>query len=103
VKIRLINQSDTKKQSYTTWRGKMFSLERDFATATDNFDNVLKRIDFGFGTDIVGAVDESESIYPGKSLEDILVFEVPVAAVVNWNCRGATSGPKTIRLTCDWI
>jgi hypothetical protein len=78
VKLRLRNMSGVQKTTYSTWQGADFAIGRDFATATDNFGNVLKRVDFGFATEIAGGVKRSESIYPGKSLDDILVFEHPV-------------------------
>lgn len=80
VQLQVVNTSPTKKVNYLTWRGKQFSLERDSATLTDNFDNALKRINFGFGTEIEGAVELSESIYPGQAVEDTLVFETPIDA-----------------------
>jgi hypothetical protein len=80
VHLQVANTSQTKKVNYLTWRGKDFSLERDWAAMTDNFDNTLKRIGFGFGTEVEGAVESTESIYPGKSVDDILVFEAPIDA-----------------------
>lgn len=80
VYLRVSNTSKTKKVSYLTWRGKPISFERDAATLADNFDNVLKRINFGFGNDVKGAVKSTESIYPGKEVDDILVFEAPIDA-----------------------
>jgi hypothetical protein len=80
VYLQVTNTSPTKKVNYQTWRGKQISFERDSATLTDNFDNVLKRINFGFGTEVEGAVESTESIYPGKELDDILVFEAPIDA-----------------------
>lgn len=58
-------------------RGADFSFGRDFASCRDNFDNVLKRIDFGIATDLVGST-KSESVYPSKSIDDIIVFEKPI-------------------------
>jgi len=78
VNVEVLNTSATKKANYETWRGKPFSIDRDTATMTDNFGNTLKRINFGFGTEVDGAVDGAESIYPGKLLSDILVFEAPI-------------------------
>lgn len=80
VYLQVTNASKTKKADYLTWRGKPISIERDSATLQDNFDNVLKRINFGFGTEVVGGVQSTESIYPGKEVDDILVFEAPIDA-----------------------
>jgi hypothetical protein len=80
VYLQVTNTSPTKKVNYQTWRGKQISFERDSASMTDNFDNTLKRINFGFGTEVEGAIKISESIYPGKEIDDILVFEAPIDA-----------------------
>jgi len=80
VHLQVLNTSPTKKLNYLTWRGRQFSLERDSASLTDNFDNTLKRINFGLGTEIEGAIRSSESIYPGKAVDDVLAFEAPIDA-----------------------
>jgi hypothetical protein len=41
--------------------------------------NHYKAVGFGFGSDIVGQI-KSESIYPGQSVDDLLIFEVQVGA-----------------------
>lgn len=56
----------------------MIAFDRDFATLRDNFGNSYKRIHFGIGTRVVDAVERSESLYPGKSLKDVVVFELPI-------------------------
>jgi hypothetical protein len=45
---------------------------------TDDKGNRYKAINFGFGSSVIGQVTGSESIYPGKSLDDVLVFESPI-------------------------
>jgi hypothetical protein len=77
IHVELTNRSQSKKVEYRSWLGRDVSFTRDYATLKDNFGNGYKRISFGFGTDIIGHT-ESESIYPGKQLSDILVFEMPV-------------------------
>ena len=81
ITVELTNLSETKKLDYTTWGGGNFAVERDFATLKDNFDNSYKRINFGMDPP-VGRI-KSDSIYPGKSLTDVLVFELPVAKVTD--------------------
>jgi hypothetical protein len=81
ISLELTNVSPTKKLDYKTWSGKDISFSRDFATLRDNFDNIYKRIDFGFSTSPLGAVKGSESIYPNKSVIDVIVFEKPIEAV----------------------
>jgi len=79
IQLQLTNESRDKKAEYRTWRGeRMFS--RDYATLKDNFGNNYKRISFGFSTEIVGSI-ESDSVYPGKKINDVLVFEMPVPTV----------------------
>lgn len=77
VYVEVHNLSTSKKLSYETWQGAQFSVRRDHATLTDNFGNAYKRINFGFGTEISGQV-RSDSLYPNKSISDVLVFESPI-------------------------
>ncbi len=77
IVIQVRNLSQTKKLEYRSWMGEDFAFERDFATLQDNFGNHYKRITFGIGTKVVGQA-ESDSFYPGKSVSDILVFELPI-------------------------
>jgi hypothetical protein len=81
IKLELLNTNPTKKVDYHSWSGKDISFDRDFATLKDNFDNSYKRIGFGLGSYPIGAVERSESIYPNKSVADVLVFEVPLDTV----------------------
>jgi len=78
IRLDLLNTNPTKKIDYNSWSGKLFSITRDFATLKDNFGNFYKRIGFGLGSYPVGSVERSASIYPNKSIIDVLVFEVPL-------------------------
>ena len=49
-------------------------------TLRDNFGNSYARWSFSYGSGPVGRI-ESGSIYPGKAVTDIVVFEVPVNKV----------------------
>jgi hypothetical protein len=80
IEDEITNLSPSKKLDYRGWNGADFVFGRDFASLKDNFDNSYKRINFGFSTQVVGQV-KSESIYPGKSQRDVLVFEKPVPNV----------------------
>lgn len=80
VFVQIENLSKTKKIHYESWQGGSISLVRDYATLEDNYGNTYKRIDFGFDADVAGHV-ERDSIYPGKTLGDVLVFEQPVDTV----------------------
>jgi hypothetical protein len=97
VSLELLNTNPMKKVDYLTWAGSNFSLDRDFATLSDNFGNQYKRVSFGLGTYPVGAVQRSESIYPNKAVTDVLVFEAPIEAAThldlelpakNYGCEG---------------
>jgi len=80
VVLEVKNASQSRKLDFTTWMGGDFSISRDFASVRDNHDNIYKRIDFGFSTHAQGHV-ESDSLYPGKSLYDVLVFEPPISDI----------------------
>ena len=77
VRLRLRNTSDSQKMEYLGWGGEEASIARDFATVQDNFGNAYRKITLGPATRVAGQV-LSESIYPGKEITDILLFEQPV-------------------------
>jgi hypothetical protein len=72
------NLHATRKLNYETWSERM-GLVGSPAILRDDVGNRYRKISFDFGTDVVGAND-GDSIYPGKSIVDVLVFEPPVAA-----------------------
>jgi hypothetical protein len=76
ISTRVSNQSQTKKIDYKGWASSF----RSAVHLSDNFDNRYKEITFGTFSDIVGQV-KSESIHPGRSIDDLLVFEIPLANV----------------------
>lgn len=97
VKLELRNLNPTKKVEYRSWAGEDFSLGHDHAALIDNFNNRYKRIGFGLGSYPVGAVKGSESLYPNKSVTDVLVFELPLDRATylelelpasNYGCEG---------------
>jgi hypothetical protein len=77
----MLNSNPTKELEYQSWSGKDFSFDRDYATIRDNFDNSYKRINFGLGSYPVGGIERSESIYPNKSLTDVLLLEAPLDTI----------------------
>lgn len=83
IELEVRNLSDTKKLNYRTWGGRAVSFGNRTGL-TDNFDNRYKVVNFGFGNEVVGAV-ESESVYPGKSVKDMLVFEEPITKAESLN------------------
>jgi hypothetical protein len=78
--IKVSNISQNRKLDYRTWGGENLSFQRDFTTLRDNFKNSYRRISFGIFDRPVGRV-EADSIYPGKSLTDVLIFENPLENV----------------------
>ena len=70
IKLTLNNLSSTKKTSFRTWNGKDFNLgSPDFAILQDDLGNSYKRIDFGFGSKIVGVQEETRTCF--KTLSNI--------------------------------
>ncbi len=74
IKLSIKNVSSTNKIDYITWSGGSLS---SFVVAglTDNLGNSYRRINFV--EDVMGQQDMA-SIYPGKSISDLLVFELPI-------------------------
>jgi hypothetical protein len=77
IHVRIENAKRGRKLNYHTWAGAPISFERDYGTLRDDLGNSYKRIDFGFGTTPSGRI-ESESLYPGNPLSDVLVIETPI-------------------------
>lgn len=76
ITLDIKNLSETKKLNYKTWgAGAMFSGPN--ASLNDNFENHYKAVTFGVTKEISGSVSNS-SVYPGKSITDIIVFEEPI-------------------------
>jgi hypothetical protein len=77
IEIEVTNLSDTKKLDYHTWGGTSMSFGKRTALA-DNFGNTYRLVNFGFSTEVAGAT-VADSVYPGKSVRDVVVFEEPIA------------------------
>ena len=80
IRISLRNIGQNRKIEYSGWSESGSSFSTEYARLSDNFDNRYKRINFGFSADVVGQVD-NESIYPGKKVTDLLIFELPLDTV----------------------
>jgi hypothetical protein len=78
VKVHLRNTSDTRKVDYRGWQTR-FALATWGAHLDDDLHNTYKAISYGIH-DIIGHVQGSTSIFPGKDLTDLLVFERTVPA-----------------------
>lgn len=81
IEVEITNNTGTKKMDYNTWRGHGYSFGRDFATLSDTSGNRYKLINYGHSSTPIGGIKKSESIYPQKSITDMLVFELPVEGV----------------------
>lgn len=77
IRLEITNTSSSRKVDYRG-RGAPFADVLSRASLRDEKGNHYKRCDFGFANRVVGQVRDAESIYPGKSLSDVLVFERPV-------------------------
>lgn len=79
ITLSISNLSETKKITYRTWAGADFSFDRDYATLRDEHENTYARSAFGSTAEPVGRT-RHESIRPGESVTDVLVFERPIDA-----------------------
>ena len=77
--ICITNESQTKKIDFRSWCGHAYDF-RDGVKLTDNFGNSYKQIGVAATERPVGG-DGSDSLYPEKSLQDVVIFEPPVNAV----------------------
>jgi hypothetical protein len=80
IHLTVMNRSRNKKVEYRSWQGSDVAFTRDYGILNDNFGNTYKRITFGFTTEIAGNT-KSASIYPGRAVDDVLVFEPPIKGV----------------------
>lgn len=78
IKLRVSNESQRKKIDFRSWMSDFPSLlDGPAAKLTDESENRYRQIRFGATSRVVGT-ESSASIYPGKSIEDAVVFEPPV-------------------------
>lgn len=81
VSLAITNLSPTKIVDYMGWGARELDFSgEDRAGMRDDTDNSYKRVHFGLGSRIEGQVFGNESIYPNKTLNDIVVFEPPTDA-----------------------
>jgi len=71
ITVNVQNLSSTKKIDFRTWHGSGFSVDRDNATLTDNYQNEYKMFQDT-------TTPESHPIYPGDWFQEDLNFEPPV-------------------------
>ena len=85
--LHIQNTSRTRKYDYSTWGGPrsgILFLADEVATLQDDCGNSYNRVIFA--NKLVGRTS-SAAIYPGDSIEDLLVFEAPVAAAKSFLLR----------------
>ncbi len=81
ISLELTNTSPAKIMNYRGWSAQWSDFtSSDRASLKDNIGNTYKRVHFGPGSRVDGQVTSNESIYPNKSLTDVLVFEPPTDA-----------------------
>jgi hypothetical protein len=77
VALTVENRGTTRKIDFRGFATNNFGLG-PVAQLEDNFGNFYRRVGFGYTDHPKGQIDAAESIYPGKPLADLIVFEVPI-------------------------
>ena len=75
--LTITNISSNKKIDYQGWMSDYASLLDIDAELTDDNENRYRGVSFGAGT-VVKDANTNESIYPGKSIKDAIVLELPI-------------------------
>jgi len=78
--IEVRNPDEKKILRYNTWRADLMKFDNTKSAAlTDDIGNIYKRVQFGLGSRPAGTAEEMQvSIYPGRTICDVLVFGSPV-------------------------
>jgi hypothetical protein len=107
VKLTIENLSDSKKLDYKTWGGSASAFVAGSpddgnrkAIITDDLGNTYKRLNLGLNFRLIGQLS-AESIFPGKSVTDLLVYERPVDKATHVNVElppAAYGGDGTLKL-----
>src|ERR1019366_7095028 len=84
VYLTVENMSETKLIRFRGWSGRDVTKQ---PTLQDNFGNSYRTIGFGIFSRPVGQVFGEKAIYPGKTENDVIIFDPPV------------KGAKFLRLT----
>ena len=74
--LKIENLTDSKKVEYESW-SEFSSFSDSNVALEDDVGNAYRRVSFGLGDRVDGQLG-NESIYPSKSVSDVLVFEPPV-------------------------
>jgi hypothetical protein len=79
ISLNIANTDPSKKIDYKGWGANWADFSgANRASVRDDLGNTYTRVHFGLGTKVVGQVESGESIYPNKSISDVVVFEPPV-------------------------
>jgi uncharacterized protein DUF4339 len=80
IRLSIANLGRTKKLDYESW-GDLDGLRSShIPKLSDNFDNEYTPLISAGGLKVADQL-KRESIYPGKSVSDVLVFEPPIATI----------------------
>jgi hypothetical protein len=105
VAFKVENRSESRKIDYISWQAGTY---RATCEVTDTIGNKYKWHDNPSSHHIEGGIFQNPSLYPGKSVKDILAFEPPVekASAILVTMSGKNVGIKSdfkIRLNkADW-
>ena len=77
VRLQTENRNETKKIDYTPFGFRVDILVSRTTSMKDNFDNRYNEQVYQRGVTIDGRA-KSHSLYPNKSTDDVVVFEVPI-------------------------
>jgi hypothetical protein len=102
IAVQLKNVSGKRKSEYQTWVPDLESA-RSVARLADDRGAELKRVTFGFGNNVKDRT-VLDTLAPGKTVTDLLVFEVPDpdAAYLDLDLPGANCGVSgTYRFRID--
>jgi hypothetical protein len=102
VAVQLKNVSGKRKSEYRTWVPDLDAAE-SVARLTDDRGAELKRVTFGFGNNVQDRT-VLDTLTPGKTITDRLVFEVPDpdASHLDLDLPGANCGvPGTYRFRIE--
>ncbi len=80
IQVEVTNQSQSRKIDYETLVGPDMGFKKHCSQLKDNFGNDYNRISFGFSTNAAGHTKKA-SIYPGKSITDVLVFQTLIDTI----------------------
>jgi len=91
--LTITNTTSNKKIDYQGWMSDFASLMDIDAELKDDNDNRYRGISFSATTTVKNATT-NESIYPGKSITDAVVFELPIEGAKYLNLKLSAKGCK---------